>query len=525
MRHRLLVTILLPLGVVALAVGSVWVRQDDDILSESAAPGPAAEEDDAGPTTSADGPAGVDECPGDATGSDRFRRSLAAVSSDPASQTEGTPGSAGLDDPYFPDLGNGGYDVDTYDLELSWDPDRDRLDGVTTIEAVATQDLSSFNLDLVGMEVTEATIDGEPATTEREGDRELVVTPAEAIPEGEAFTVEIAYGGVPEPLTGLLHRLGGWQSDEEGEVFVASEPDGAATFYPVNDHPADKASYTLEVAVPTDLAVAANGTLVCTLDNGDGTHSWHFDAPEPMASYLVQVVVANLRYEESTSPAGAAIRHAIDEDVFEEGLAGMEGTGEMLDYFAEVFGPYPFGAYGGVVVDEDLGFALETQTLSLFGTWTNSEVVAHELAHQWVGNHVSPSTWQDIWLNEGWATYASWLWLDHAGEVPLDQVVDLELGYGEGVLNTPPIDPGADDIFAPTVYVRGALTLHVLRHELGDDAFFELARTWVERYGGSVASTADFEDLAEEIAGTDLSELFDAWLRSDELPRLDDWLD
>ncbi|MGH9211990.1 MAG: M1 family metallopeptidase [Acidimicrobiales bacterium] len=437
-------------------------------------------------------------------------------------EDEPSAGADGVDDPYYPQTGNGGYDVAHYELDLTWDPERDRLDGVATIGAVATQALSSFNLDLIGLEVSEAAVNGEPATAEPEGERDLVVTPAEPLAADEEFTVGITYGGEPAPLRGQLSELGGWQSDGE-EVFVASEPDGAATFFPSNDHPSDKASYDLRITAPADQTVVANGTLDCTTDNDDGTRTWEFDAPEPMASYLVQVGIGNLRVEESTSPDGVPIRHAIDEDVYENGLASMEGTGEMIDYFAELFGPYPFEVYGGLVVDDDLGFALETQTLVLFPPGVDQSFTSHELAHQWFGDHVSPATWQDIWLNEGFATYAEWMWLDHADLLPLETSVESGAEYGS-LIDLPPADPGADDLFAATVYVRGAMTLHVLRDELGDDAFFGLLRDWVEQYGGSSASTADFEAMANEAAGTDLSPLFDAWLRSDELPSLEDWL-
>jgi aminopeptidase N len=433
-----------------------------------------------------------------------------------------SPGADGLGDPYYPQAGNGGYDVQSYDLDLTWDPDQGRLDGIATIDAVATQSLSSFDLDLMGLTVSEATVDDAAATAEAEGESELVVTPADAIEEGAEFTARIAYGGQPAPTGGLLADLDGWQSDGR-EVFVASEPLGAATFFPANDHPSDKASYTLRITAPDDLSVVANGTLSCTTSNDDGTRTWEFDAPAPMASYLVQVVIANLRIEESTSPDGVPIRHAIDDNVYEAGLAAMEGTGEMIDYFADLFGPYPFDVYGGVVIDQDIGFALETQTLSLFPTGIDQTFTAHELAHQWFGDDVSVATWQDIWLNEGFATYAEWLWSDHAGLIALDTNVEAAGGLGS-ILDLPPANPGADNLFDESVYARGALTLHVLRHQMGDDAFFELLQSWVETYGGESASTADFEALAAEIAGENLTPLFDAWLRSDELPSLDDWL-
>ena len=323
---------------------------------------------------------------------------------------------------------------------------------------------------------------------------------------------------------GLLPGLGGWVDDSDGEVYVASEPDGAHGFYPVNDHPADKASYTITVTAPAGLDVVASGTQASVEDDAAaGTKTWTFDAPAPMASYLVQIVIANLELQEGTSPGGVKLRHAIDEDVLATGAPPMVATGEMVDFFAERFGPYPFDVAGGVVVDEPIGFALETQTLSLFPANVTAEVVAHELAHQWFGDQVSLETWQDIWLNEGFAVYASWLWLDHAGEATMDELTESATFY-EG-LDVPPVDPGGPDhLFDATVYFRGGLTLYVLHDEVGDDAFFELLKTWVERYGGGSATTAEFEALAEEVSGQELTPLFDAWLRSDELPRLEDWL-
>lgn len=457
------------------------------------------------------------------SGNEAVQVTTTTTTSDSDEPAESGVGASGVGDPYYPDMGNGGYDVESYDLDLTWDPDSGRLDGTATIEVVATEPLTSFNLDLVGLEVDAVSVDGEEAESRREGEHELVITPAAPIDEDGSFTAEVTYGGEPEPLESLVGGLGGWTSDGR-EVYVASEPDGAATFFPVNDHPSDKASYVIHVTVPSDLDVVANGTHTGTEDNDDGTRTWSFDAPEPMASYLVQVVIANLRVEETASPDGVPLRDAIDEDVAERGTDGLESTGEMLDYLAETFGPYPFEVYGAVVVDENLGFALETQTLSLLPAFVDPITVAHELAHQWFGDYVSPATWQDIWLNEGFATYASWLWADHAGEVSLDTMIDDEVGSGGG-MDRPPGDPGPNDLFDyGSVYVRGALTLHVLRDEIGDDDFFELLRTWIDRYGGSSATSADFEALAADLAGDDLTPLFDAWLRSDEVPSLEDWL-
>jgi aminopeptidase N len=435
----------------------------------------------------------------------------------------GRVGAGGVGDPYFPDAGNGGYDVDHYVLELTWDPTRQHLEGTTTIRAVATEALASFSLDLIGLDVTAVDVDDGPARWERPDDHELVVTPARTLPAEAAFTTVVRYDGTPAPIAGPAPLQPGFMTDGR-EVYVASEPNGAATFFPSNDHPTDKATYEIRVTVPDDLDVAANGLLRETIpDAGVGTETWVFEAPDAMATYLVQVVVGNLRFEQLTGPAGLPIRNVYDADAGDGVRATFEPQGEMIDFFDDLFGPFPFVTYGAVVVDEDLRFALETQTLSLFGSGVAGEpVVAHELAHQWFGDHVSIASWADIWLNEGFATYAQWLWSEHRGAGSVDEMAAASARTPG--LDVPPADPGPDQLFHTTVYLRGALTLHVLRHELGDDAFFEVLHTWVDRYGGASATSADFEALAGEVGGRNLRPLFDAWLRAPGLPALADWL-
>jgi len=463
--------------------------------------------------------------PGCANGEGAVRPPSGVVSTTTTTLPPGVaaPGADDAGDPYYPGLGNGGYDVSHYRLDLTWTPEGERLDGVATVEATATQRLSSFDLDLVGLDVDGATVDGAAAEVARRGERELVVTPPETIRRGDTFTVEVTYGGTPEPLptrSGVVEP--GWISDGR-EVHVIAEPDGASTFFPVNDHPRDKATYELRITAPASMDVVANGQRTAH-DAVAGGGLWVYEMTEPMASYLVQVVIADdLEFDErDEDDDGVTLRHAFDSDVADQAREAMEPTADMIAVFEELFGPYPFESYGAVVVDEPLGLALETQTLPLFGVDAlgSETLVAHELAHQWFGNHVSPVSWRDVWLNEGFATYAEWLWSEETGGATADDIAGTIDGDDLGV---PPGDPGPDQLFGPSVYQRGALTLHVLRHELGDDVFFHLLRTWVERYGGRSASSADFEELAEAAADHNLDALFDAWLRSTEMPDLDDW--
>jgi aminopeptidase N len=241
-----------------------------------------------------------------------------------------------------------------------------------------------------------------------------------------------------------------------------------------------------------------------------------------MAPYLASMVVGDLVIEHRTAPTGLPLRDAYPNRLADAARAEFAIAGDMIETFEAWFGPFPFEVYGHVVVDRHLGFALENQTLSLFGTDLLTgeghleTVVAHELAHQWFGNAVSPATWQDIWLNEGFAVYAEWIWEQERGGRSIAEsarAVHATADYG-----VPPGDPGNEELFQPTVYRRGALAVHALSVELGDAAFRRLLTEWIERHGGATASTADLRSLAEELGGRDLGPLFDAWVYGAELP-------
>lgn len=431
-------------------------------------------------------------------------------------------GAAGVGDPYYPGLGNGGYDVVHYDLDLEWRPATSAIEAVATIDLVPAVDLRSFNLDLVGLEVTTTTVDGARAATTRDG-RELTVTPPDPLPAGGPVTVTVQYGGVPEPLRmGTELFATGWHADGR-DAFVVSEPGGAATWFPGNDHPSDKATYDITVSVPGDLAVIANGVLVERREGGDRT-TYRYESDDLMASYLASVVVGDLVFEERTTPTGVPIRDAYPRRLADRARADFAVVDDVLAVFADWFGPYPFQVYGHVVVDEPLGFALENQTVSLFGVdgvdgeGRSGRLVAHELAHQWFGNAVSAATWRDIWLNEGFATFAEWIWEQERGGRPISR--SAELVHGRADFGAAPGDPGPEELFRPTVYLRGGLAVHALYAELGEDGTKELLRTWVRRHGGSVASTGDLQALAEELAGRSLDGLFADWVYGEDLPPL-----
>lgn len=433
-------------------------------------------------------------------------------------------GAAGVGDPYYPDLGNGGYDVRSYDLDLAWDPDTGTLDARALVELVPEMDLERFNLDLVGLEVARVEVGDERATFERTGERELEITPAGPLVAGEAVVVDVAYGGRPvtTDAAGLFRE--GWQVSGR-EVYVVAEPSGAATFFPVNDHPSDKATYRFQVTAPDDQVVVANGLLVETVP-GDGVATWVYEASDPMASYLVQVAIGDLVLIEDEPVGATVVRHAVHRSIEADARAAIAGTTEHLRALTELFGSYPFEAYGVLAVADPLGFALETQTLSIIGADlvaagpAAEPILVHELAHQWLGNHVSPADWQEIWLNEGFATYAEWWWDEHTGGAPAATAAREAAARGGRALDRPPGDPGPEDLFHPTVYLRGGMTLQALREEVGDDAFTQIVRTWISRHGGGSATTADLVALSEEVSGRSVADLVERWVVTRGLPEL-----
>ncbi len=478
------------------------------------------------------GPTSLDRAPAttlrSATPTSPTTSATTVAESSTTTDTEAAAPPDGLDsvgDSLYPGIGNGGYDVSRYSISIdAVDPDAFSIS--TSVELTPTIELTSFNLDLVGMDVATVTIDGATAEFFRD-ERELTIEPTEQLPVGEAVTVVVVANGVPQPTPdpASLGSVSGWINEPWGS-YVASEPTGAATWFASNDHPTDKATFDIFITVPAEDIAAGPGLLVEQTDNGDGTTTYHWSSEDPMATYLASVVIGDFVIEEEALASGVVLRDVYPTDQADELRAALAGKHEaMLDLFVAIFGPYPFDSYGVVGVPEPLGYALENQTLSLFSADTLATdevfvdlVLAHELAHQWFGNHVSPGDWDDIWLNEGFATWAHIYWLED--ELASEQFFESTYEDAQARRYGPIKGLAPSELFAPRVYDRGALTLESIRRTIGDDAFFELLRTWLDRYGSSTATTDDFLDLLDELHGADVRALAEAWIFDDDLPEL-----
>ncbi|WP_329125948.1 M1 family metallopeptidase [Streptomyces sp. NBC_01465] len=436
----------------------------------------------------------------------------------PASAADFHPGAPGIGDSYYPAYGNGGYDVSHYDLRLRYQPDSDRLDGTATLLAKTTEDLSRFNLDFL-LDVSEVRVNGAKASFAASGQHELEITPAKPLPKGTSVTVVVRYSGVPSTKT--AYGFSTWHRTPDGAV-AADEPESAWWWYPSNDHPLDKATYDVSVTVPDGTQAISNGTLQSQSSKlGKTTFNWRSNKPQ--ATYLTTLAVGKFDITTGTTDSGIPVVNAYSKDLGDNdgaARASVERTGEVADWLSGYFGPYPFSALGGYVPNTTTGYALETQTRPFyspkqFANGSNVSVVVHELAHQWYGDDVSLKGWKDIWINEGFARYAQWLWSDSEGEGTTQELADYV--YASHPADDPfwtikPGDPGAENQFELPVYDRGALAIQALRNEIGDDAFFAILKGWPKEHAYGNASVADFERYAEKISGKPLAELFDTWL-------------
>ncbi|MBL1082836.1 M1 family metallopeptidase [Streptomyces actinomycinicus] len=435
----------------------------------------------------------------------------------------------------MPLAGNGGYTVRRYTLDFDWQAPRTPFAAVATVRATATQALSRFDLDFAGNTLRGVTVDGAPAAAVRDGD-ELVVTPGRPVPRGGAFTVRVAY--TADPTQGR-HRDDaiqdyGWVPTADGTI-VCAQPDGARMIFPANDHPSLRAPVTFRITTPPGLSAVANGRLVGTDRRPGGRTRWTYDSEQPIAPQLVQMAVGRFRFVDSKGPHGLPVRDVVPDGLVTDTEAYRSLTPEHLTWLEQRLGPYPFRRYGVLVGDTDLPVALETQSLSvvprddLLGDRVDAERnLVHELTHHWTGDSVAVRRWSDLWLSEGHARYYERLYSDTHGGDSLEDAMRAayeqhdQWRHDEGA----PAEPTEATLFKVMRYDGSALVLYALREKVGAEAFDRIERTWVTRYRGRAAGTADFVALASQVAGEDLTPFLKPWLygaHTPPMPGRPDW--
>lgn len=441
-----------------------------------------------------------------------------------------------LTDAYTPDRGDPAYEVTHYDLDLDYKVSTNRLAGRAVLEITALEDVRRLVVDLVGLRVLKVSVGGRAAKWVHRGPR-VVVTPSVPLARGERTQVAITYAGTPGPVATRWGDVG-WEELTEGAL-VAAQPNGAATWFPCNDHPRTKATYRLAFECDSPYDVVATGALVAARARGSRTRRV-FEQDVPMATYLATVHVGHY-VRRALAPADVPIAVVLPATRERDVMHDLERLPAMTSLYEALFGPYPFEDYTVVVTADDLEIPLEAHAMATFGpNWLDGRrrherLVAHELAHQWFGNSLTPSTWADIWLNEGFACYAEWLWAEHADGVPVRVNAATHWSRLSRLAQDVVLaDPGPDHMFDDRVYKRGALTLHALRVELGDVAFFDLLRDWVAAHRHGSVTTDEFvshvETFVREIppvdgdgngdaAGRRARDLLERWLWATPLPR------
>ena len=423
------------------------------------------------------------------------------------------PGSQGLGDRLYPNLGNGGYDVQHYEIDLTFTPATYRISATTTIDAIATQALSSFSLDLLGLTVESVSVNGDDAAFEHL-DHKLTITPAMPLEEGESLIVTTAYAGRPQPVDdpGVYWQPLGWQYVTGDYYFTDGEPTGSMSWFPCNNHPSDKATFTIRVTVPAGLTAVANGQLTEKIENEGGSETFVWTMADPMSSHNTFVAIGDLVAVRDDSGPTPIINY-FPPDAAEALTATFAETPDMMAWLVDILGPYPFATYGVVGLPETDSTA-DSQSISIFSpTYATREYILHQLAHQWFGSSVTPAHWEDMWLKEGFASYIEFIYPDGTWQESSRDEIMAYMRWADS-----PVGIDNDELYGISVFWRGALILDALRAEIGDEVFFELLRTFVQQYAYDIVSTDDFIALAESVSGSDLSEFFAAWLYSDEMP-------
>ncbi|HZN03952.1 MAG TPA: M1 family aminopeptidase [Candidatus Polarisedimenticolia bacterium] len=409
-------------------------------------------------------------------------------------------------------------------------PGLGRVDGTVRIQARPVGGPATtltFGLDSVMSLSSVRKTGGALLATSRLGNT-VQVTLDRSYAVGELIDLTVTYGGTPPSVnvSGLAFafRTHGAGTPGQGPIVSSlSQPDFAPAWWPCLDRPDDKAIVDMDLRVPAALTGVSNGMLVANILNGDGTRTFQWRSVYPISTYLVSVAISNYVtwtdfYTPVTGGPVMPVQHWVYPEHETAARTDLNVTVPMLTFFSNTYGEYPFVAekYGHAIFP--FGGGMEHQTVTSYGgglirgdhlyDW----IVAHELAHQWFGDAIGPAEWPEIWLNEGFATYGEVLWQEHLGGAAAmrNYVQSLD----SRPFGCPVYDPlpECDDLFDHTVYDKGAWVLHMLRHVVGDAAFFQGLRNYYTAFNGSSATTPGFLATMEVASGRDLDAFFDRWV-------------
>ena len=419
-------------------------------------------------------------------------------------------------DPIYPAYGNAGIDVLHYGLELSWAPETKLFAGQATLRLRAAVALTEVALDLsAAYQIDGVTLDGTKVTGSFSGEKFKVAKP---LAKDSFATLVVRYHGTPKTVKMPSHRSDaenlGLSMEDDGSLWTMQEPYGAFTWYPVND---------IAITAPAGWAGIASGT-----PDGQEGNTYRYTSKDPVASYLTTLAVGKYQKETATGPHGLPLTYWFRPGIDDGMMKLVRKSPQYVTWLEERFGPYPFPSGGIVLVDSESG--METQQMITMGSGPvagNKQLsdgmdadLLHEYAHQWFGNTLSPTSWQDLWLNEGWAMYAQLLYEQQRDHLTATQLDDYLVSADTRVRTQsgPPGHPRADSFAEGNVYLCPALMLHNIHKKIGDTAFLTLGRDWAQQNRNTSQDRATFIAFVNKHTGTDFTQLINTWLDSPTTP-------
>ncbi|MCB1046269.1 MAG: hypothetical protein KDC10_03625 [Calditrichaeota bacterium] len=424
-----------------------------------------------------------------------------------------------------------GWDALRYQSELSIEPAAGTIAGHMRLLFTSDVVLDSLELHLHALEWGSPEIAGQPLSGQRSGDRLMIALGEMAPAPGDSAWLELDWWGTPTTPSSLGMFI------TAGQVYTSSDPWGTRNWMPCYDEPFDKALWSQTIRVPENFQVLSNGILNEVTPHGDGTHSFHYEHAHPVSTYLLSVCAYPYSVIESDWN-GLPLTWMVYPSHVDEAATLFARVPQMLTLFSTLWGDYPFESYamGEAPIYGGTG-GMEHQTCTTLGHQIIASgnpayetIVAHELAHQWWGDALTPVHFREAWLNEGWATYAEALFVqDAAGGDPQafqdyfeSQIRQPYLSWDSAF--DPIVDPSAqnfNDFFSVNQYEKAACVIHMLRFLLGEQAFEDAQRLWYTRHRNGVVNSEDYRAVMEEVSGLDLGGFFQQWIHTGGYPSWD----
>lgn len=417
--------------------------------------------------------------------------------------------------------GQGDFDALYYGLDLKIDTTAKVIWGAVTMQGKSkVSSLSTVILDLFDNMVVDSIKTGGTNLAFTHSSNLVNITLDRAYALDENFLFTVYYHGHPVEGGFMAFSFRYHGSPRVPIISSLSEPYFGRTWWPSKDHPSDKAdSADINVIIPSNLIVASNGLLRSVTDNGNGTKTYKWHESYPIVTYLISVAITNYTifsdYYHYSPTDSMEVRYFVYPEYYSQAVSGYVITVGAIDFYAQTFGEYPFIQEKYGMAHFPWGGGMEHQTCtSLLYSWYDPYVIVHELSHQWWGDYITCGDWHNIWLNEGFATYCEALYFEHIYGTSYYHTYMGYLDYTGGGTIWVQDTTDVGEIFSSLQYDKAGWVLHMLRHVVGDSAFFRSLRAYYSdpRFAYGTALTADFEGVCESVSGMDLSWFFQEWI-------------